>query len=127
MAKYQLLQEEILDVKLSPIEIERRVIQIGDFTKLNNQINKEKSETTFERMKKKPEEWNRISQTVQRTPEKHAFDSCGRNNKTHQGIISKMADWRLWFGGEAQIVQTLGRECTVLILLQSTIKSQHAI
>ena len=46
-----------LNVELTPIEMEQRIIKYGDFTKLNNQINNENSETTNKRMSKDPKEW----------------------------------------------------------------------
>jgi hypothetical protein len=46
-----------LEVELTPIEIEERVRKYGDFTRLNNLINNEKSETTHERMLKDSKEW----------------------------------------------------------------------
>jgi hypothetical protein len=46
-----------LEVELTPVEIEQRVRKYGDFTRLNNQINTENSETTHERMLKDPREW----------------------------------------------------------------------
>lgn len=46
-----------LEVELTPIGIEQRVRKYGDFTKLNNLINNEKSESTHERMLKDPKEW----------------------------------------------------------------------
>ena len=46
-----------LNVELTPVEIKRRIIKYGDFTKLNNKINNEKSETTHDRMLKDPKEW----------------------------------------------------------------------
>jgi hypothetical protein len=46
-----------LEVELTPIEIEQRVRKYGDFTRLNNLINNEKSETTHQRMLKDPKEW----------------------------------------------------------------------
>jgi hypothetical protein len=46
-----------LEVELTPLEIEQRVRKYGDFTRLNNQINNENSETTHERMLKDPREW----------------------------------------------------------------------
>ena len=45
-----------LNVELTPVEIEQRVRKYGDFTRLNNQINNENSETTHERMLKDPRE-----------------------------------------------------------------------
>ena len=46
-----------LEVELTPVEIEQRVRKYGDFTRLNNKINTENSETTHERMLKDPREW----------------------------------------------------------------------
>ena len=46
-----------LNVELTPVEIEQRVRKYGDFTRLNNQINNENSDTTHERMLKDPREW----------------------------------------------------------------------
>jgi putative methyltransferase len=46
-----------LEVQLIPVEIEQRVRKYGDFTRLNNQINNENSETTHERMLKDQKEW----------------------------------------------------------------------
>jgi superfamily II DNA or RNA helicase len=47
-----------LNIELTPIEIEHRIRKYGDFTKLNNLINNEKSENTHERMLKDPKEWD---------------------------------------------------------------------
>ena len=46
-----------LDVELTPIEINYRAIKYGDFTKLNNLINNENSESTHKRMASDPREW----------------------------------------------------------------------
>ena len=46
-----------LNVELTPVEIKKRVIKYGDFTRLNNKINNEKSETTHDRMLNDPREW----------------------------------------------------------------------
>jgi hypothetical protein len=46
-----------LNVELTPVEIKKRVIKYGDFTRLNNKINTENSETTHDRMLKDPREW----------------------------------------------------------------------
>tara|TARA_Y100001936_G_scaffold136189_1_gene132980 strand:+ start:1429 stop:4047 length:2619 start_codon:yes stop_codon:yes gene_type:complete len=47
-----------LDVQLTPVEIKTRLRKFGDFSKLNRQINTEKSSSTHKRMLKNPEEWN---------------------------------------------------------------------
>src|SRR5206468_6450302 len=46
-----------LNVELTPVEIKKRIIKYGDFTKLNNKINNENSETTHHRMMKDSREW----------------------------------------------------------------------
>jgi len=46
-----------LNVELTPVEIKKRVIKYGDFTRLNNKINNENSESTHHRMLKDPKEW----------------------------------------------------------------------
>jgi superfamily II DNA or RNA helicase len=46
-----------LNVELTPVEIKKMVIKYGDFTRLNNKINNEKSETTHDRMLNDPREW----------------------------------------------------------------------
>ena len=46
-----------LNVELTPVEIKKRVIKYGDFTRLNNKINNEKSETTHDSMLNDPREW----------------------------------------------------------------------
>lgn len=43
-----------LYVELTPVEIKERIRKYGDFTRLNNQINNENSETTHERMLRDP-------------------------------------------------------------------------
>ena len=43
-----------LEVELTPVQIEQRIRKYGDFTRLNNQINNENSETTHKRMLKYP-------------------------------------------------------------------------
>jgi superfamily II DNA or RNA helicase len=103
-----------LDVELSPeVEIQQRIIHTGEFTKLNNKINKENSETTHERMKKNPEEFH----------EYHRQYSEQRKiwRKTH-GIIPyevmiekiKGLSQRKQIGdfgcGEAYIAQTFGKK-----------------
>ena len=58
-----------LNVELSPIEIKKRVIRYGDFTKLNSKINTENSDTTHHRMVRGTKRMGGISQTVQRGSE----------------------------------------------------------
>jgi superfamily II DNA or RNA helicase len=47
-----------LNVELTPVELKKRVIKYGDFTRLNNKINNENSETTHTRIIKDPKEWD---------------------------------------------------------------------
>jgi len=47
-----------LNVELTPVEIKKRIIKYGDFTKLNNKINNENSDTTHHRILKDPKEWD---------------------------------------------------------------------
>ena len=46
-----------LNVELAPVEIRKRIAKFGDFSKLNNRINNENSETTHHRMTNNPTEW----------------------------------------------------------------------
>jgi hypothetical protein len=46
---------EVSSINRRDLEVELR--KYGDFTKLNNLINNEKSETTHQRMLKDPKEW----------------------------------------------------------------------
>ncbi len=46
-----------LNVELTSVQIEQRIRKYGDFTRLNNQINTENSETTHHRMLKDVKEW----------------------------------------------------------------------
>jgi len=47
-----------LDVQLTPVEIKKRLRTFGDFTRLNQKINTEKSQTTHQRLLKNPTEWH---------------------------------------------------------------------
>jgi len=47
-----------LNVELTPVEIKKRVVKYGDFTRLNNKINNENSDTTHSRILKDPKEWD---------------------------------------------------------------------
>ena len=47
-----------LNVELTPVELKKRVIKYGDFTKLNNKINSENFDTTHHRILKDPKEWD---------------------------------------------------------------------
>jgi len=47
-----------LDAELTPVEIKKRLRKFGDFSKLNQKINVENSNTTHLRLTKNPEEWH---------------------------------------------------------------------
>jgi hypothetical protein len=47
-----------LSVELTPVEIKKRVLKYGEFTRLNNKINSEVSATTHARILKDPTEWD---------------------------------------------------------------------
>jgi hypothetical protein len=55
-----------LNVELSPVQIEKRVRKYGDFTRLNNQINTENSESTHQRMLKNPKDWENIIGNIEK-------------------------------------------------------------
>jgi hypothetical protein len=44
--------------KVTPVEIKKRVVKYGDFTRLNNKINNENPESTHSRIVKDPKEWD---------------------------------------------------------------------
>ena len=46
-----------LEVELTPIEIKQRITKYGDFTRLNNKINNENSQTTHKKFLNDPKEW----------------------------------------------------------------------
>ena len=96
-----------LVVELSPVEKEERVIRFGDFTKLNNEINKEKSETTYERMIQDPKMWEEYHRQYRESRKTWPLVPVEEIIKRIKEISSRLLVGD--FGcGEAQIVQALG-------------------
>jgi superfamily II DNA or RNA helicase len=98
-----------LNVKLTAGEITKRVVKYGDFTKLNNKINSENSDTTHQRMLKDPREWE----------EYHRQYREARKTWTivpYEEIIKRIAQLspRLLIGdfgcGEAKILEKFGNK-----------------
>lgn len=96
-----------LEVQLAPVEIERRIVRYGDFTKLNNRINNELSETTNQIMRDNPEEWEEYHRQYRET----------RKTWTkipYEEIIKRIKEfssrWQIAdFGcGEAKIMEAIG-------------------
>ena len=93
-----------LEVQLTPIQIEQRIREYGDFTKLNNKINTENSETTHQRMAKDPKEWEEYHRQYREARKTWPIISLRRNNQKNKTIIHKqdakdIANWRLWLWG----------------------------
>ena len=105
-----------LNVELAPVEIKKRIAKFGDFSKLNNRINNENSETTHHRMLKDPTEWE----------EYHRQYREARKTWTvvpYEEIVKRIKQLspRLMIGdfgcGEAKILKNLEiREYTVLTM-----------
>jgi superfamily II DNA or RNA helicase len=98
-----------LEVELTPVEIELRVRKYGDFTRLNNQINTENSETTHKRMLKDPREWEEYHRQY-----REARKSW--NVIPYEEIIKRIKQLspRLQIGdfgcGEAKIMEAIGAQ-----------------
>jgi SAM-dependent methyltransferase len=96
-----------LEVQLTPVQIEQRIRKYGDFTRLNNQINTENSETTHKRMLKDTREWeeyHRQYREARKTwgviPYEEIIKRIKQLSKRHQ-----IGD----FGcGEAKIMEAIG-------------------
>jgi hypothetical protein len=96
-----------LNVELTPVQIEKRIRKYGDFTRLNNQINTENSETTHHRMLKDPKEWEEYHRQYREARNTWSFIP-------YQVIIKRIKELspRLQVGdfgcGEAKIVEAIG-------------------
>jgi hypothetical protein len=96
-----------LNVELTPVEIKKRVIKYGDFTKLNNKINNENSETTYARMSKDPSEWEEYHRQYREARKSWAI-------VPYEEIIKRISQLspRLLIGdfgcGEAKILEVFG-------------------
>jgi Hypothetical methyltransferase len=99
-----------LEVQLTPVEIERRLIKYGDFTKLNNRINNEISETTNQIMIDNPQErkeYHRQYGEARRTWAITPYDEMIK------GVI-EFSRWQIGdFGcGESKIMESIGSKGT---------------
>jgi superfamily II DNA or RNA helicase len=96
-----------LNVELTPVQIEKRIRKYGDFTRLNNQINTEISETTHHRMIKDPKEWEEYHRQYREARKTW-------NIIPYEVIIKRIKELspRLQVGdfgcGEAKIVEAIG-------------------
>jgi superfamily II DNA or RNA helicase len=96
-----------LNVELTPVQIEKRIRKYGDFTRLNNLINTENSETTHHRMIKDPKEWEEYHRQYRETRKTWSIIP-------YEVIIKRIKELspRLQVGdfgcGEAKIVEAIG-------------------
>jgi hypothetical protein len=96
-----------LEVELTPMQIGQRIRKYGDFTKLNNQINTENSETTHQRMLKDPKEWEEYHRQYRETRKAWSIIP-------YEEIIKRIRKLspRLQIGdfgcGEAKIMESIG-------------------
>lgn len=96
-----------LNVELTPVQIEQRIIKYGDFSRLNNKINSETSETTNKRLSKNPEEWREYHRQYREARKTW-------NIIPYEEIINRIKQLspRLQIGdfgcGEAKIMETFG-------------------
>jgi len=96
-----------LVVELSLAEKQERKMKFGDFTKLNNEINKEKSETTYERMIQDPKMWEEYHRQYRESRKTWPLVPVEEIIKRIKEISSRLLVGD--FGcGEAQIVQASG-------------------
>ena len=92
---------------LLPVEIKKRQSKYGDFSKQNQKINTEKSETTHNRMLKNPEEWHEYHRNYRE--ERETWKVIPYNEWVKR--IKKLSDRFLIgdFGcGEAKIAEAIG-------------------
>ncbi len=98
-----------LDVELTPVQLRQRTRKYGDFTRLNNRINSENSETTHDRMIADPEEWEEYHRKYREARKTWSIIP-------YEEIIKRLKALspRLQIGdfgcGEAKIADTVGRE-----------------
>jgi superfamily II DNA or RNA helicase len=92
---------------LTPTEIKRRQVKYGDFSKLNQKINSEKSQTTHQRLLKNPEEWHEYHRKYREERENWSIIPFNEWIKK----IKKLSE-RLIIGdfgcGEAKIAESIG-------------------
>jgi hypothetical protein len=96
-----------LNVELTPVQIEQRIIKYGDFSRLNNKLNSENSETTNKRLTSNPEEWREYHRQYREARKTWAIIP-------YEEIINriKQLSTRLQIGdfgcGEAKIMEKFG-------------------
>jgi Hypothetical methyltransferase len=96
-----------LNVELTSVQIEQRIRKYGDFTRLNNQINTENSETTHHRMLKDVKEWEEYHRQYREARKTWSIIP-------YEVIIKRIKELspRLQVGdfgcGEAKIVEAIG-------------------
>jgi len=92
---------------LPPIEIKKRLVKYGDFSKLNQRINTENSSTTHQRMLTNPEEWHEYHRKYREERQKWTVIPFNEWIKK----IKKLSD-RFIIGdfgcGEAKIAEAIG-------------------
>ena len=98
-----------LNVKLTPVEIKHRIRKYGDFTRLNNKINTENSDSTHRRMQINPQEWEEYHRQYREA--RKAWSVI-----PYEEIIKRIKELssRLQVGdfgcGEAKIVGAIGKD-----------------
>jgi superfamily II DNA or RNA helicase len=96
-----------LNVELTPVQIEQRIRKYGDFTRLNQQIDSENSQTTHERILKDPQAWDEYHRQYREARKTWAITP-------YEEIIKRIKELspRLQIGdfgcGEAKIMEVLG-------------------
>ena len=92
------------------MQIEQRIRKYGDFTRLNNQINNENSETTHNRMLNDPREWeeyHRQYREARRTWSIIPYEEIIKRIRQLSPRCCQIGD----FGcGEAKIMEAIGSQ-----------------
>jgi len=104
---YTVIREE-LNVKLNPVEIKKRLIKYGDFTKQNTLINTENSDTTHKRIQKDPTVFFEYHRNLNEIRKPWGdFDPC---KQIIERIKKFNENWQIAdFGcGEAKVMETFG-------------------
>jgi superfamily II DNA or RNA helicase len=103
-----------LHVELTPVEIRERVRKYGDFTRLNNQINNENSETTHNRMLSDPREWEEYHRQYREARKGWVIIPYDEIIKRIKQLFTSRMLARLQIGdfgcGEAKIMEAFGSE-----------------
>jgi superfamily II DNA or RNA helicase len=98
-----------LNVELTPVQIEQRIRKYGDFTRLNQQINSENSETTHERMLKDPQVWEEYHRQYREKRKTWTIIPYEEIIKRLQKL-SKRAQIGDFGCGEAKIMEAIGAD-----------------